>query len=459
MHRPQAAITTPILILALLSLTAAVPEDGCEPTTPTPQPQEGPGLRINEVMWNPAAGPEWIEIVNASSVTVSLGGLILTDNEGLDTNEGLYRFAAGATLAPGGILAVGAGPWQGVDLQWGSGGPTLANGGDEVYLAADPDGDGLFAEADVVDAMRYTALMGGAGDGSSLVRSCLTCDGQLPTSWEPSEQWGGTPGEDNGSAPFVTPPPPTPTPIPNLGDGKRILFDSGHCQRCGNADWVISGGYSDFGDALKALGFTVLSSGETISTSTLAGYDVLVIPEPQDPFTAGEHDAIAAFLAAGHGVMMIANHIGSDRNFSGWDAVEVFNGYQQGNQTTSNDWLANTVGIRFREKQYSEEPLTDVRPHPAVIGVSAAGIYSGTTVDILDAGRAQGLIYPQRADSWGPMVVAVEPAIGGRVLAVGDSSPFDDGTCNCGDDLTDNFSDWDHKALAESGALWLAGVR
>ena len=55
-----------------------------------------PGLRITEIMYNPAGGNnfEFIELTNTGAVTLNLGGVVFYD--GID-----FTFPAGFTLAPG----------------------------------------------------------------------------------------------------------------------------------------------------------------------------------------------------------------------------------------------------------------------------------------------------------------------------------------------------------------------
>ena len=43
--------------------------------------------------------------------------------------------------------------------------------------------------------------------------------------------------------------------VVNENNGKKILFDNTHGQTAGTADWVIDGGFSDFGKGLAGSGF------------------------------------------------------------------------------------------------------------------------------------------------------------------------------------------------------------
>lgn len=114
-----------------------------------------------------------------------------------------------------------------------------------------------------------------------------------------------------------------------------ILFDAGHGETAGNADWVITGGYSQWASDLRADGYTVSSTTSTITSTLLSGYDVFVLPEPNINLTSSEKTAITNFIANGGGVYFIADHANSDRNNDGWDSVTIFNGYKWGAYNSS----------------------------------------------------------------------------------------------------------------------------
>ncbi len=116
----------------------------------------------------------------------------------------------------------------------------------------------------------------------------------------------------------------------------RILFDNSHLQTAGNADWTITGGFSDFADALKEKGYEVSQWGSDdprrarhdsdpdITLDVLQQYDVFIIPEPNDPFTAAEKEAILQYIENGGSVFFIVDNKGADRNNNVWEAVYVY---------------------------------------------------------------------------------------------------------------------------------------
>src|SRR6202022_4681644 len=142
---------------------------------------------------------------------------------------------------------------------------------------------------------------------------------------------------------------------------KTILFDAGHAQTAGNADWTLdedscgtaqrfptpdqagitsstpetywSGAFSAMGVDLVKKGFHVeslpvgarISYNDSTNAQDLKNYHVFVIPEPNIRFTAAEISAIKSFVQNGGGLFMIADHAGADRNNDGWDAPGIFN--------------------------------------------------------------------------------------------------------------------------------------
>ncbi len=224
---------------------------------------------------------------------------------------------------------------------------------------------------------------------------------------------------------------------------KVILFDDTKDETAGNADWVIDGAYSDWADALKKQGFTVRElSGWKISASDLQGVSVFVIPEPQDPFTAGEAKAIKDFVNKGGGLIIISDHSGADRNHSGYDAVSVFDG-------TLN---TKDFGIYFDRDKISQHPITDLnkKDFPQIFkGVNAIGIWGGATMTL--SGNAKVL-----ANSYEGPVVAASVYGDGKIVAIGDSSVFDDGSGDPGDKLYDNWDDYNDAEFGVNIVNWCA---
>jgi hypothetical protein len=252
----------------------------------------------------------------------------------------------------------------------------------------------------------------------------------------------------------------------------EVLFDDAHGEKSGNADWVIDdnepnpspaspssaeswkGAYSSFGYDLWDTGrfhVKTLPSGSTITfndsgnTLDLSHFDLFVVPEPNNPFTLAEKNALIDFVDNGGGLFIIADHGGSDRDNDGWDAVEVWNDF-----FTVNDRTLNPFGFSFDGNNFTQDPITNLAPLPAhrVLhgpfgDVTAIGIHGGSamTTDHAVNADVRGLVwrngYPQ-SDRYVDFLVSKYGS--GRVAAIGDSAPGDDGTGQSGDDLYNGWT-------------------
>lgn len=241
--------------------------------------------------------------------------------------------------------------------------------------------------------------------------------------------------------------------------GKKVLFDLTKAEDAGNADWRIDGAYSDYANALRGLGYAVSSlTGTSITSTSLSGASVLVIPEPQNPFSDAERAAIQSFVQNGGGVFMITDHRVSDRNNSGWDSPEVFNGWDGSTpssvstslQASLNSDVIFGLGASFNssfsDPVYTATPVTT---HPILNGVSSAGVYVGTSVDVLSGTALMG--------TGGRTYLAVNSVGSGRVAMWGDSSTFGDNTYS--DGSTGTYNNWpnlSNAALGKNVVRWLA---
>ena len=230
-----------------------------------------------------------------------------------------------------------------------------------------------------------------------------------------------------------------------------VLFDNTKEETAGNADWVIGtppnwiGGFSDYGQALRDLGYETLTlNGSQITSYALQNCDVFIIPEPQNPFTNSEKQAILDFVQNGGGLFMIADHDGADRNNNGWDAQDIFD-YSLQSMTyfhmsfnSDNEWL--------EPASYIESPRTFITEN-----INRVGMWAGSTMSAN---------YPAEEHIWReyshytPLLVTCEYG-NGRVVGWGDSSTFDDGTGNPGNTLYDGWTDYDDALFAVNIVRWL----
>ncbi len=272
----------------------------------------------------------------------------------------------------------------------------------------------------------------------------------------------------------------------------RVLFDNAHAETAGNADWIIStsqpdplaqnanpqvetdwtGGISAWGVALQRSGryslktnTSPLTYGDSTNPLDLSNFNVLVLPEPNTLFSSSEKTAILNFVQNGGGLFMIADHDGSDRNNDGFDSLHIFN------DLMNNNGVGNDVfGIQFDALNIvHENPGNDTPNADPVLngpfGTAHSSIIRNGTTETLsptDNPAVHGIIYRSNFSNTGTTGVFVAGSTygKGRVLAHGDSSAIDDGTCEPGNRC---FDGWDDPAgqdaiLFPNGTEWLANV-
>ncbi|MDO3411823.1 chitinase N-terminal domain-containing protein [Saccharibacillus sp. CPCC 101409] len=262
-------------------------------------------------------------------------------------------------------------------------------------------------------------------------------------------------------APFIN------AKIVNENAGKKVLFDNTHAQTAGAADWVIDGGFSDFGNGIAGDGYYVKELRKTapITLADLSDYDVFVIAEPNVPYKTSEQAAMLQYVQQGGSIFFIGDHYNADRNKNRWDGSEAINGYRRGAWTDpakgmsteernsaamqgveSSDWLADNFGVRFRYNALGDINANNiVAPDQAfgiTEGVSSVAMHAGSTLAIIDPEKAKGIVYlPKTNQAWGNAVdqgvyngggleegpyVAVSKVGLGKAAFIGDSSPVED---------------------------------
>ena len=295
-----------------------------------------------------------------------------------------------------------------------------------------------------------------------------------------------------------TPPPPPPggggTPPPSTG-GKKFLFDAGHAEPAGNADWVVmgvnnaaprfpspaqsgitastpesywTGALSSWGVALVKLGNSVeslpqgvaITYGNAANPQDLANYNVYVVDEPNTLFTASEKAAIVRFVQNGGGLFMISDHNISDRNNDGYDSPAIWNDLMRNNGVQ-----ANPFGFSIELTNFSETSTNvSTTASPVLNGTQGAVhqlVFNNGASVAVNSSAAQGLIWKTSVSQGSRTgIMCASSTFGtGRVVVVSDSSPADDGTGEPGNNL---FPGWageangDHARLHLNASLWLA---
>lgn len=293
----------------------------------------------------------------------------------------------------------------------------------------------------------------------------------------------------------------------------KILFDATKAEMAGNADWIIDADQFNIGynpnayiggnesnpqqiptpaqanvtsgtsqnywtgalsawaiDAVK-LGYCVetlpykgqITYGNTSNSQDLSHYKVFVVCEPNILFTNSEKTALMNFVQNGGGLFMISDHNNSDRNGDGYDSPHIWNDFMQ-NNTVQN----NPFGITF-DYEYFTEATSNIHnsPNDPLLhgnygDVTSVEFYGGTSITLnpLQNTTAKGVVYRTGYTNTGTTgVLCGYASYGqGKVVALGDSSPADDGTGDNGDNLYDGWiqdANGNHERLIMNATIWL----
>lgn len=299
--------------------------------------------------------------------------------------------------------------------------------------------------------------------------------------------------------------------------GVKILFDARKAQMAGNADWVVDadlynigtgtggvmqtgkgneanpqriptpaqsgitsttsetywkGAMSAWGVELAKRGYTIetlpfnvaITYGNTTNVQDLSNYKVFICVEPNIRFTTAEKTAILQFVQNGGGLFMVGNHSGSDRNNDSWDAPAIWNDLM-----STNAIKANPFGITFDLVSFSQTTsnFASITGNPILQGAAGTPLQmkysSGTSMTLNKTANSTvtGLVYKTGASTTGTTnVMFAQSRYGnGKVAAIGDSSPPDDGTGDTNDQLYNGWSaevNGDHRRIFLNATLWLA---
>ena len=280
----------------------------------------------------------------------------------------------------------------------------------------------------------------------------------------------------------------------------KILFDATKAQTAGNADWVIdadvanspqrlptpaqstvvantpegfwTGAISSWGVALAKRGYQVetlpgsgrISYGDASNAQDLSNYAAYIVDEPNIRYTAAEKTAILSYVRNGGGLFMISDHPISDRNGDGWDSPAIWN------DLMASASPANPFGITFDLNNLTfttgvgaAVAPTDSLLHGPAGNPVAMEYHNGASITLAPAANAsvRGVLFRPGAATIGltGAIVARARYGRGRVAALGDSSPPDDGTGAPGNNLYDGWAaeaNGDHARLLLNATIWLA---
>lgn len=189
-----------------------------------------------------------------------------------------------------------------------------------------------------------------------------------------------------------------------------------------------------------------LTYGDAGNVLDLSHFNLLVLSEPNSLFTSGEKSAIINFVRSGGGLFMIADHQGSDRNNDGKDSLQIFNDLMNNNGGAN-----NIFGIQFDSLNIAQEnpANTTLNNDPVLNGsfgtARASIIRNGTTETLSPSTNSavHGILYRAGFSDTGTMGAFLSGSSygQGRILAIGESSPMDDGTCAAGNTCYDGWND------------------
>ncbi|MEE9585177.1 MAG: hypothetical protein V3W51_06805 [Candidatus Brocadiales bacterium] len=268
----------------------------------------------------------------------------------------------------------------------------------------------------------------------------------------------------------------------------KVLFDAGHAQSSGrHADWVIdddvpapeplnpsspedwSGGISSWAYALHKTGrYEVESTGSPLThgdpenPQDLSRYNVLILCEPNTDLTPSERAAIISFVKKGGGLFLIADHFGSDRNNDGIDSTGIFNkmeshtGIHFQGKGEVNSWIR---GGHYTAN-FGPDNVPILRgPFGVVEMIYLNGFGTISVVKSPDNPAVRGHIWLKGSQQVDLNLIFATSRLGrGRVAALSDSSPADDGTTDTpGRWLYDNWNRANNSRLLLNTTEFLAG--
>jgi hypothetical protein len=170
------------------------------------------------------------------------------------------------------------------------------------------------------------------------------------------------------------------------------------------------------------------------------------------------------FVQAGGGLFMVADHTGSDRNNDGKDSLQIFNDLMSNNSVDSTDPFGITFDAKNLASGFPDAIPAAAKSDPIIAGpygtVTAGALYNGTTETIhpSDNPNVRGEIFTTGSSTTGTTNVFVSSSTfgSGRVVAIGDSSDIDDGTCASGNTCYNGWNDHSDAAIMLNGTEWLA---
>ncbi len=294
----------------------------------------------------------------------------------------------------------------------------------------------------------------------------------------------------------------------------KILFDASKAETPNNADWIIDadqnnlgynnglavlntgneanaqrfptpdqsgitsttsqnywkGALSAWGVELVKLGCVVetlpynglITYGDASNPQDLSNYKVYIVCEPNIAFTTSEKTALMLFVQNGGGLFMIADHNNSDRNGDGIDSPAIWNDFMSNNSIQNNPF-----GISFDYTWFDDYTSNTANlPNDSILhgsygNVTAMEFFgaSSMTVNTVQNATVTPVVFKSTSSQGNTNVLFAHAEYGnGRVVALSDSSPPDDGTGDNNDNLYDGWitdANGNHKKIIMNATIWL----
>ena len=211
----------------------------------------------------------------------------------------------------------------------------------------------------------------------------------------------------------------------------------------------------------------VISYGNASNSQDLSNYKIFVVVEPNIKFSASEKTAIINFVQNGGSLFMVSDHIVSDRNNDGFDSPQILDDLMHNNGIVDNPFgiifdSANISGSSSTLSTFANDSLL----HNTTTGfgnVSQVLWSNGTTMTINPTinPSVRAAVFKSGSSTSGKTNILVAYARYGlgKVVAFGDSSPFDDGTGDSNDVLYNGYitdAAGNHQKLIMNATIWLA---
>jgi hypothetical protein len=180
-------------------------------------------------------------------------------------------------------------------------------------------------------------------------------------------------------------------------------------------------------------------------------------------YTAAEKTAIINFVQNGGGLFMVSDHTISDRNNDGTDSPQILNDLISNNSIQNNPFgiTFNLANISVTSSNIPNLPNDSIL-HGPFGNVTQVKWSNGTTMTINPSvnSTVKGVVYNSGSSFGNNNVMVAYARYGkGKVAAIGDSSPCDDGSGDTGDALYDGWlgdASGNHERFIMNATIWLA---